>query len=162
MSISSGSTVIGSSSMSGVTPTPWIETSPGVRYCAMVSFSAALSGVTSGNTSRTLPLPNVGSPTKTARSWFLSAPATISLALADEVERLRALPARRAVARVAMHPNGDLGAGVAAQALDGVVERHVERRFVVDLGDAVEPKQARAAGGRVGHRVHYRQHLVAD
>ena len=44
-SISSGSTVIGSSSTSGVTPTPWIDTSPGsVRYCAIVSLSAALSG----------------------------------------------------------------------------------------------------------------------
>ena len=70
--------------MSGVTPTPWIETSPGVRYCAIVSLSAALSGVTSGKTSCTLPLPNVCSPTMTARSWFLSAPATISLALADD------------------------------------------------------------------------------
>ena len=26
--------------MSGTMPTPWIETSPGVRYCAMVSLSA--------------------------------------------------------------------------------------------------------------------------
>jgi hypothetical protein len=51
ISISSGSTVIGSSSMSGVTPTPWIDTSPGVKYCAIVNLSAALSGVTSGKTS---------------------------------------------------------------------------------------------------------------
>ena len=68
--------------MSGVTPTPWIEMSPGsVRYCAIVSLSAALSG-RSVKTSWTLPLPNVVSPTMTARSWFFSAPATISLALA--------------------------------------------------------------------------------
>ena len=70
--------------MSGVTPVPWMETSPGsVRYCAIVSLSAALSG-SSVNTSWTLPLPNVVSPMTTARSWFFIAPATISLALADD------------------------------------------------------------------------------
>ena len=80
---SSGSTVIGSSSMSGVTPVPWMEMSPGsVRYCAMVSLRAALSG-SSLKTSCTLPLPNEVSPMSTARSWFFIAPATISLALAD-------------------------------------------------------------------------------
>ena len=58
--------------MSGVTPTPWIDTSPGsVRYCAIVSLSAALSG-RSVKTSWTLPLPNVVSPMMTARSWFLA------------------------------------------------------------------------------------------
>ena len=50
-SISSGSTVMGSSSMSGVTPTPWMLMFPGVRYWAMVSFSAAFSAVTSEKTS---------------------------------------------------------------------------------------------------------------
>ena len=48
----------------------------------MVSLSAAFSGVTSGKTSWTLPLPKVCCPTMSARSLFLSAPATISLALA--------------------------------------------------------------------------------
>ncbi len=70
--------------MSGVTPTPWIDTSPGsVRYCAIVSLSAALSG-RSVKTSWTLPFPKVVSPMTTARSWFLRAPVTISLALALE------------------------------------------------------------------------------
>ncbi len=82
-SISSGSTVIGSSSTSGVMPVPWIEMSPGsVRYCAMVSLSAALSGM-SLKTSCTLPFPKLVWPTMTARSWFFIAPATISLALAE-------------------------------------------------------------------------------
>jgi hypothetical protein len=64
-------------------PVDLVERSPGVRYCAIVSFSAAFSPVTSGKTSCTLPLPNVCCPTMTARSWFLRAPATISLALAE-------------------------------------------------------------------------------
>jgi hypothetical protein len=50
----------------------------------MVSLRAAPSGVIRGKTSCTVPLPNVVCPTTTPRSWFLMAPATISLALADE------------------------------------------------------------------------------
>ncbi len=78
--------------MSGITPTPWIEMSPGVRYCAVVSLRPSLSssdlspneiGDWMSNSTCTEPLPNVPSPMTTPRSRFLSAPATISDALAE-------------------------------------------------------------------------------
>jgi FtsH-binding integral membrane protein len=62
--------------MSGMMPTPWIEMSPGVRYCALVSFSAEPS--TLSYRTGTEPFPNVRLPTITARSRFVSAPASIS------------------------------------------------------------------------------------
>ena len=78
--------------MSGITPVPWIDRSPGVRYCAVVSFRPSLSsserspnGIGDGmsNSTCTDPLPNVPSPMTTPRSRFLTAPATISDALAE-------------------------------------------------------------------------------
>jgi len=78
--------------MSGITPTPWIEMSPGVRYCAVVSFKPSLSssdlspkgtGESMSNRTWTEPLPKVPSPITTPRSRFFMAPATISLALAE-------------------------------------------------------------------------------
>ena len=66
--------------------------SPGVRYCAVVSFNPSLSssdlspngtGDGMSNSTCTDPLPNVPSPMTTARSRFFIAPATISLALAE-------------------------------------------------------------------------------
>ena len=100
----------------------------------MVSLSAALSG-RSGKTSCTLPLPNVVSPTMTARSWFFSAPATISLALArravheqrDRVVRLGAVGVRdlllAPLARVA--DGGDDGA--VGEELVGDARRLIEQ-----------------------------------
>jgi len=76
--MSSRSTVMGSMEMSGWIPTPWIETSPGVRYWAMVSLRAEPSW--KSYRTWTDPLPKVSCPTIRARSWALSAPATISLA----------------------------------------------------------------------------------
>ena len=67
--------------------------------------------------------------------------------LARELEGARALPA---VGAVAMHPDRDLGARLAAQALHRVVERHVERRLVVDLDDAIEPLEAARPAGVPG------------
>ena len=52
----------------------------GVYHRAVVSFSA-VSGVNC-HSDCTNPLPNVGVPTSTARSWSCSAPAMISAALA--------------------------------------------------------------------------------
>ncbi len=78
--------------MSGTTPTPWIEMSPGVRYWAVVSFSPSLSssapspnemGEGMSNSTWTEPLPKVSSPMTTPRSRFFIAPATISDALAE-------------------------------------------------------------------------------
>ena len=78
--------------MSGVTPTPWMETSPGVRYWAVVSLRPSLSSAlclpkgTGEGMSKSIctePLPKVVSPMITPRSRFLSAPATISEALAE-------------------------------------------------------------------------------
>ena len=78
--------------MSGITPTPWIEMSPGVRYCAVVSLSPSLSssdlspneiGDGMSNSICTEPLPKVSSPMTTPRSRFFIAPATISEALAE-------------------------------------------------------------------------------
>ncbi len=79
--------------------------------------------------------------------------------LAAQLEGLGVLPAAFALAR---DPDRDLGAGLAAEAPHGVVERHVERRLVVDLHDAVEPLDLRAPRRRVGHGVHHGQHLIAD
>src|SRR5262249_49759397 len=76
----------------GTTPTPWIEMSPGARYCAVVSLSPSLSssdlspkemGDWMSNSTWTEPLPKVSSPMTTPRSRFLTAPATISEALAE-------------------------------------------------------------------------------
>ena len=78
--------------MSGTTPTPWIEMSPGVRYCAVVSLRPSLSssapspnetGEGMSNSTWTDPLPKVSSPITTPRSRFFIAPATISEALAE-------------------------------------------------------------------------------
>ena len=79
--------------------------------------------------------------------------------LAHQLEGPRAGPA---LVAVSMHPDRDLGARFAAQATDRVVERHVQRGFVVDLGDSIEALQPRAPGRRSRHRSHDRQHLVAD
>jgi hypothetical protein len=79
--------------MSGATPTPWMDASPGVRYWAVVSLSpsrgssegrrAPGTGEGMSNNICTEPLPKVVSPMTTPRSRFLIAPATISDALAE-------------------------------------------------------------------------------
>src|SRR5207244_11981854 len=58
----------------------WLVRRLGVYQRAVVSLSAT-SGV-SGYSDCTRPLPNVGVPTTTARSWSCSAPVMISAALA--------------------------------------------------------------------------------
>ena len=52
--------------------------------------------------------------------------------------------------------------GLPRRRFDRVVERHVERRLVVDLHDAVEPLEAGASRRRVRHRAHDRELLIAD
>jgi hypothetical protein len=61
-----------------------------------------------------------------------------------------------------MHPDGHLRPGLAAEPIDRVIERHVQRRLVVDLRDAIEPLQARSAGRGARHRPHDGEHLVAN
>jgi hypothetical protein len=52
---------------------------------------------------------------------------------------------------VAIDVDVDVRVGVAAQAVDGLVERHVRRRLVVDADDVVLGLDADANRGRVGH-----------
>ena len=66
---------------SGLTPTDWIERSEGRRYWAMDSLRALPSD--RSNICWTLPLPKVCVPTRMARSRYLKAPETISLAEAE-------------------------------------------------------------------------------
>src|SRR5207249_4627528 len=79
--------------------------------------------------------------------------------LARELELLFPLPAALALAR---DEDGNFGVGIAAQPAHGVVERHIERRLVVDLDDAVEPLETGAPRGPVGHGIHDGQELVAN
>ena len=74
------SRMTGISWMSGVTPTSWMETSPGIRYSATVSLRQApwTEGGTRSLRICTVPFPKVCSPIRMARSRFLSAPARIS------------------------------------------------------------------------------------
>ena len=55
----------------------------------------------------------------------------------------------------------DLGAGRAAQAIDRLLQGHVERRLRVDLHDAVSALQARLGRRRVGDRFDHREEAVA-
>ena len=78
---------------------------------------------------------------------------------ADEVEAAGRGPAVRAFAH---DVHADARAGRAAQAADGLVERQVEGRLLVDLHDAVTAHQACARGGRPGHRTDDRQLPIAQ
>ncbi|MNP60529.1 hypothetical protein D3C76_1556220 [compost metagenome] len=62
--------------MSGTMPWAWIERPFGVKYSAVVSFSAR--SLASGSTVCTEPLPKLSVPISTARFWSCRAPATIS------------------------------------------------------------------------------------
>ena len=73
---------------------------------------------------------------------------------ADDVARQHDLPGRTPLAGLvlAADEDGDLRSGLTAKPLDRAVERHVERRFVLDLHDAVPALEPRAGRGRLVHR----------
>ena len=73
-------TCFGVAGMFGITPRPCRSRPFGVRYSAIVSFSAA--PFASGSTDWSEPFPNVRAPTIAPRLWSWIAAATISAALA--------------------------------------------------------------------------------
>ena len=62
----------------------------------------------------------------------------------------------------ALDPDHHLGLGLATQARDGLGERHVDGRFVVDLGDAIAALEAGARGGRRLDRLDDGEMALAD
>ncbi len=61
-----------------------------------------------------------------------------------------------------MHPDRYVRAGFAAKSVHGIVQGHIQGRFVIDLGDSVVAFQACSPGGCVGHGSHDRQLLITD
>src|SRR5690606_25811044 len=70
--------------------------------------------------------------------------------------------ARPTVLAVAVNPDRDARTGLSAQAIHSILQGHVESRFVVDLGDAIEPLEPGATGRSARHGAHHRQHLVPN
>ncbi len=69
---------------------------------------------------------------------------------------------REAAVAGAHDPYVDARTGSAAEPVDGLGQRHVERRLVADLHDPVAALEARARRGRVRHRTYDRELPVTD